>query len=155
MNDAAEDSLRFRMAKGGVVFPQKQSQSALQQLQAYRSAPGRTPEEVAKADAAIQRLRASTDPGYMKAVEFDEGVRAVHESREVNSPERQQQIAERIASLAYDEPTSGIGAPDAQYPKGRPYKRVSTVQRGSRAEAQRQPSPNLSLIHISEPTRPY
>ena len=138
MNEAAEESLRYRMSKGGVAFPQRQSQSALQQLQAYRSAPGRTPEEVSKADAAIQRLRASTDPGYAKALEFDEGVRAVRNAVEANSPERQQQLAERLVSLSYDEPTSGIGAPDAQYPSGRPYKRVAIVQPGSKAEAERQ-----------------
>lgn len=138
MNEAADESLRYRMAKGGVAFPQRQSQSALQQLQAYRSAPGRTPEEIAKADAAIQRLRASTDPGYAKAIEFDEGVRAVRNAVEANSPERQQQLAERLVSLSYDEPTSGIGAPDAQYPSGRPYRRVSTVRPGSKAESERQ-----------------
>jgi len=90
MNEAAEESLRYRMSKGGVAFPQRQSQSALQQLQAYRSAPGRTPEEVAKADAAIQRLRASTDPGYAKALEFDEGIRAVRQSREAFDPVKQE-----------------------------------------------------------------
>ena len=70
---------RERKIIGGEA-PKANTTSALDQLGAVIKSGTLSPVEQEKAERVYSRLRASTDPGYQKAIDFDEGRKAVQAS---------------------------------------------------------------------------